>query len=136
MHDFQKIYERLEELLINKLPEHIEKWNKDNKDFNRFELKPFTNICMNPGTQKFSYFTITFNEAEQAKKERIINTINYRFNFEFFYEKDKIPDFEKTLIYEHIIVEMLEVDDFEYWQNIAVPKLTTKKFELVIHVEW
>ena len=91
---------------------------------------------MNPGIEKLPYFGLTFEEKQQAKKDRIIDTINYKFNFEFFYEKDKVPDFEKTLIYEHIIVEMLEEDDFEYWQNFEVPKLTPRKFDLVVHVEW
>ena len=136
MHDFQKIYERLEELMLNKLSECIDKWNKENADECKFELKHFTNQSMNPGIEKLPYFGLTFEEKEQAKKDRIIDTINYKFNFEFFYEKDKVPDFEKTLIYEHIIVEMLEEDDFEYWQNFEVPKLTPKKFDLVVHVEW
>ena len=52
------------------------------------------------------------------------------------YITDYVSFIFATLIYEHIIVEMLEEDDFEYWQNIEVPKLTTKKFELMIHVEW
>lgn len=136
MHDFQKIYERFEELMLNKLSEYIDRWNKENSDECKFELKHFTNQSMNPGIEKLPYFCITFEEKEQAKKDRIIDTINYKFNFEFFYEKDKVSDFEKTLIYEHIIVEMLEEDDFEYWQNFEVPKLTPRKFDLVVHVEW
>ena len=136
MNDFQKIYDRLEELMLNKLPECIVKWNKENADFYRFELKPFTNGSMDPGTNKVPYFAMTFKEAEQAKKDRIINTINYRFDFEFFYEKDNVTDFKKTLLYEHVIEEMLKEDNFEYWQNIEIPKLTPKKFELLVHVEW
>ena len=136
MHDFQKIYERLEELMLNKLSECIDRWNKENSDECKFELNHFTNQSMNPRIEKLPYFGITFEEKQQAKKDRIIDTINYKFNFEFFYEKDKVPDFEKTLIYEHIIVEMLEEDDFEYWQSFEVPKLTPRKFDLVVHVEW
>ena len=136
MRDFEKMYERLEELLLKKLPEYTEKWNKEHADFYRFELKPFTNTCMKPGTDKVPYFTMTFSDAEQAKKDRIINTINYKFNFEFFYEKDNVPAYEKTLIYEDIIEQLLKDDDFEYWQNIEVPKLTQNKFELLINVEW
>ena len=136
MRDFEKMYERLEELLLKKLPEYIEKWNKEHADFYRFELKHFTNTCINPGTDKVPYFAMTFSETEQAKKDRIINTINYKFNFEFFYEKDDVPAFTKTICYQNIICEMLHEDDFEYWLNIEVPKLTQKKFELLIHVEW
>ena len=53
-----------------------------------------------------------------------------------FNEKDDVPAFEKTLCYQHIICEMLNEDDFEYWMNFEVPKLTQKKFELLVHVEW
>lgn len=136
MRDFEKMYEKLEELLLKKLPEYIEKWNKDNANFYRFELKPFTNFCLNPGTDKVPYFAMTFSEAEQVKKDRIINTINYKFNFEFFYEKDNVPDYEKTLIYEDIIEQLLKDEEAEYCQNIEVSKLTQKKFELLVHVEW
>ena len=136
MKDFLKMYERLEELLLNKLPEYITQWNKENSELYRFELKPFTNQCMNPGIEKFPYFAVTFIEKEQARKDRIIDTLNYRFNFEFFYEKDDIPVFAKTLSYEQLICQMLHEDDFEYWQNFEIPKLTQKKFELLVHVEW
>ena len=136
MKDLLKMYERLEELLLNKLPEYITKWNKEHFELYRFELKPFTNQCMNPGIEKFPYFAVTFIEKEQAKKDRIINTLNYRFNFEFFYEKDDIPAFEKTLSYEQLICQMLHEDDFEYWRNFEIPKLTQRKFELLVHVEW
>jgi hypothetical protein len=98
------MYERLVELLLNKLPEYITQWNKENSDLFKFELKPFTNQCMNPGIEKFPYFALTFIEKEQGKKDRIIDTINYKFNF-------------------------------EYWLNFEVPKLTQKKFELLVHVE-
>ena len=136
MRDFLTLYERLEELLLNKLPEYITQWNKENSDLFKFELKPFTNQCMNPGIEKFPYFALTFIEKEQGKKDRIIDTINYKFNFEFFYEKDNTPAYEKTICYQQIICQMLHEDDFEYWLNFEVPKLTQRKFELLVHVEW
>ena len=136
MRGFLTIYERLEELLLNKLSEYIDRWNKENSDEFKFELKHFTNQNMNPGIERFPYFALTIDEKEQGKKDRIIDTINYKFNFEFFYEKDDVPAFEKTLCYQHIICEMLNEDDFEYWMNFEVPKLTQKKFELLVHVEW
>ena len=136
MRDFLTMYERLEELLLNKLPEYITQWNKENSDLFKFELKHFTNQCMNPGIEKFPYFSLTFIEKEQGKKDRIIDTINYKFNFEFFYEKDDIPTYEKTICYQQIICQMLHEDDFEYWLNFEVPKLTQRKFELLVHVEW
>ena len=136
MNDFIKMYERLENLLLNKLPEYITKWNKEHPDFYDFELKPFTNRSINPGIEKTPYFALTVDAKEQGKKDRIIDTINYKFNFEFFYAKDDIPAFTKTICYQNIICEMLHDDDFEYWQSIEVPKLTQKKFELLVHVEW
>ena len=46
---------------------------------------------MNPGIERFPYFALTFIEKEQTKKDRIIDTLNYKFNFEFFYEVDDPP---------------------------------------------
>lgn len=40
---------------------------------------------MNPGIERFPYFALTYIEKEQGKKDRIIDTINYKFNFEFLY---------------------------------------------------
>ncbi len=37
MRDFLTIYERLEELLLNKFPEYITQWNKENSDLFKFE---------------------------------------------------------------------------------------------------
>lgn len=136
MRDFLTMYKRLEELLLNKLPEYITQWNKYHPDFYNFELKPFTNQSMIPSMGKIPYFTLTVDEKEQGIKDRIIDTINYKFNFEFFYEKDDIPAFTKTICYQKIICEMLHEDDFEYWLNVEVSKLTQKKFELLVHIEW
>ena len=130
-----KIYERLKELLLNKLPEYITKWNKEYSDEFRFELKPLTNQSLKPGIEKFPYFTLTFDEKEKSEKDRIIENKSYRFNFEFFYEKDDIPVYEKTICYQHIICQMLDEDDSEYWDNYEIPKLTQKKFDLLVHID-
>ena len=45
MRGFLTIYERLEELLLNKLSEYIDRWNKENSDEFKFELKQ-TNILL------------------------------------------------------------------------------------------
>ena len=51
------------------------------------------------------------------------------------YEKDDIPAYKKTICYQQIICQMLHEDDFEYWLNFEVPKLTQRKFELLVHEE-
>ena len=70
MRDFLTMYEKLEELLLNKLPEYITQWNKDHPDFYNFKLKPFTNQSMIPSMGKIHYFTLTADEKEQGKKRQ------------------------------------------------------------------
>lgn len=135
MQDFLKIYNRLKYLMIEKLPEYIDTWNKEHEQY-QFELKQFTNRTLYKNTELLPCFNMLFEEAEQGKKDRIIGTINYKFSFEFYFEKSKTPDYVKIHQMKQILNEMLNDDDFELWRNFEIVKTTPKRIDFIVHVEW
>lgn len=74
MKTFEAVYNELEELLIKKLPEYIEKINKQHND--GLILKTFENTTLSENCIKTPSFTFDIEESEYSEKDRIIeNTI-------------------------------------------------------------
>ena len=74
MKSFETVYKELERLLIHKLPEYIEKTNKEHND--GIILKPFTNTTLSEDCIKTPSFTFSIEESEYSEKDRIIeNTV-------------------------------------------------------------
>ena len=74
MKSFEIVYKELEYLLIQKLPESIEKINKENND--GIILKPFENKSLEENCIKTPSFTFNIEETEYSEKDRIIeNTV-------------------------------------------------------------
>ena len=74
---FESIYKELEYLFIQKLPEYIEKINKEYND--GIILKQFTNNNLTDECIRLPCFKFTLEDAEYTEKDRIIeNTVfNY-----------------------------------------------------------
>lgn len=71
---FETVYNELENLLIKKLPEYIEKINKQHND--GLILKTFENINLEENCIKQPCFKLTFTGGEYSEKDRIIeNTV-------------------------------------------------------------
>ena len=74
INNFETIYKELENLLINRLPEYIEKINKEHND--GIILKPFENKSLEENYIKTPSFSFKLEETEYEEKDRIIeNTI-------------------------------------------------------------
>lgn len=134
MRDFSVIYKRLRYLMLEKLPECIDKINKEEND--GLILKPFTNKEVIQGNLKTPFFTLTYDESEQGVKDRIIDLIQYKFVIELSLDnnsKDQITEFCR---YTDAIINMLEEDDFEYWHFHKFKTVGTKKLMLTVCVEW
>lgn len=134
MRDFSVIYKRLRYLMLEKLPEYIDKINKEKND--GLILKPFTNKEVIQGNLKTPFFTLTYDESEQGVKDRIIELIQYKFVIELSLDnnsKDQITEFCR---YTDAIINMLEEDDFEYWHFDKFKTVGTKKLILTVCVEW
>lgn len=74
MKNFEPVYQELENLLINKLPEYIEKINKEHND--GIILKAFENTTLEENCINAPSFIFNIEETDYSEKDRIIeNTI-------------------------------------------------------------
>ena len=134
MHDFSIIFKRLRYLMIEKMPEYIDKINKEMND--GLIIQPFTNTELINGNLKIPYFQLDFDEAEQGTKDRIIGYIRYKLTFELFLDKNCKDQITQFYRYRDAIYNMLQEDDFEYWEHFSFQSAGITKIELIVFVEW
>lgn len=70
MKTFETAYSELDNLLIKKLPDYIEKINKLHND--NLIIKPFENTSLEENCIKQPCFKLTFTGGEYSEKDRII----------------------------------------------------------------
>ena len=80
MKNFEPVYKELENLFINKLPEYIEKNNKEHND--GIILKPFENKSLEENCIKTPSFSFKLEETEYEEKDRIIENTIYTISLE------------------------------------------------------
>lgn len=80
MKSFEPIYKELEYLLIQKLPEYIEKVNKEYND--GIILKPFENTSLSENCIKTPSFIFNMEETEYSEKDRIVENTIYTVSIE------------------------------------------------------
>lgn len=128
MKSFEPVYKELEYLLIQKLPECIEKINQEHND--GIILKPFENTSLEENCIKLPSFTFNIEESEYSEKDRIIeNTI--------FTVSIKIKECEKNRIvifnrYLEALQKMLEETDSSFSYQILVVKVNILKLKITI----
>ncbi|MBP3607820.1 MAG: hypothetical protein J6J11_05845 [Treponema sp.] len=94
MKNFEPVYKELENLFINKLPENIEKINKEHTD--GIILKSFENKSLEESCIKTPPFSFKLEETVYEEKDRIIENTIYTISIEI-----KLPQF-----YENPIIVM------------------------------
>lgn len=80
MKSFEPVYKELEYLLIQKLPEYIEKINKEHND--GIILKPFENKSLEENCIKTPSFIFNIEESEYSEKDRIIENTDFTVSLE------------------------------------------------------
>lgn len=133
MIELSTILERFGYLMKEKLPEYINKINKEKND--GIIIKPFTNTELNQENLKIPYYTFAFEEASQSRKDRIIGTVEYKFVIELFLDKTSKKHIQEFCRYFAAISTMLDEDDFEYWQYHLMTAVETKELILTIILE-
>lgn len=91
MKSFETVYNELEELLIKKLPEYIEKTNKHYND--NLILKPFENTSLEENCIKQPCFKLKFTHGKYSEKDRIIENEVYITELEI-----KLPENQKKKV--------------------------------------
>lgn len=128
INSFETIYKELENLLINKLPEYIEKINKEHND--GIILKQFQNTSLEENCIKTPSFSFKMEEAEYSEKERIIENIIYTINLEI-----KLPsDIDKMSIIFYRYIEAIDMalKEVEGWQEVKI--LNTRGNKVFIRI--
>ena len=123
MKQFETVYKELENLLIKKLPEYIEKINKKYND--NLILKPFENTSLEENCIKQPCFKITFINGEHSEKDRIIENEVYISAFEI-----KLPENQKYKVatfwrYVEAINKLFDEEETMYDYEIPDWKDTT-----------
>lgn len=77
---FEPVYKELEYLLIQKLPECIDKINKEHND--GIILKPFENKSLEENCIKTPSFIFSVEESEYSEKDRIVENTIYTVSIE------------------------------------------------------
>ena len=89
---FESIYKELEHLFIQKIPEYIDKINKEHND--GIIIKPFANINLTDECIKLPCFKFTLEDAEYFEKDRIIENTAYSFSLRIKTDnQNKMVDF-------------------------------------------
>ena len=128
INNFETIYKELENLLINRLPENIEKINKEHND--GIILKQFYNTSLEENCIKTPSFSLEIEEAEYTEKDRIIENTIYTINIEI-----KLPsDIDKMSIIFYRYIEAIDMalKEVEGWQEVKI--LNTRGNKVFIRI--
>lgn len=128
MKSFENVYKELEYLLIQKLPESIEKINKEHND--GIILKPFENKSLEENCIKTPSFTFNIEESEYSEKDRIIENTVFSISLEIKLQ----PYTEKTSILFRRYVESIGnlIDEYESDKLFGIYK--TEKNKIFIRI--
>ena len=128
MKSFETVYKELEYLLIQKLPESIEKINKEHND--GIILKPFENKSIEENCIKTPSFTFNIEESEYSEKDRIIENTVFSISLEIKLQ----PYTEKTSILFRRYVESIGnlIDEYESDKLFGIYK--TEKNKIFIRI--
>lgn len=128
MKSFEIVYKELEYLLIQKLPESIEKINKEHND--GIILKPFENKNLEENCIKTPSLTFNIEETEYSEKDRLIENTVFSISLEIKLQ----PHTEKTSISFWRYVESIGnlIDEYESDNLFGIYK--TEKNKIFIRI--
>ncbi len=125
---FETVYKELENLFIEKLPDYIERTNKEHNDgiiLNSFENTKLEENCINLPSFKFS-----FEQAEYEEKDRIIENSVYEVSFEIKLQEH--TENRTILLSRYIEAINLMIEDNPLWQDCRITNI--KKNTIFIRI--
>lgn len=123
MQSFEPVYKELEYLLIKKLPENIEKINKEHND--GIILKFFENTTLEENCIKTPSFIFNVEETEYSEKDRIIENTVFSISLEI-----KLQTYtENRIILLCRYLEAIEktLSDNENWLECKIVNISANK---------
>ncbi len=125
---FETVYKELENLFIEKLPDYIERTNKEHNDgiiLNSFENTKLEENCINLPSFKFS-----FEQAEYEEKDRIIENSVYEVSFEIKLQEH--TENRTIRLSRYIEAINLMIEDNPLWQDCRITNI--KKNTIFIRI--
>ena len=114
---FEPIYKELENLFVNKLPDYIEKINKEHND--GIILKFFENKKLEENCIKIPFYKITFKSGVFSEKDRIIENTIFNAKVEFKIEEDKKQSISTIWRYIESVRMMFEQEETLFFYAIS-----------------
>lgn len=123
MQSFEPVYKELEYLLIKKLPENIEKINKEHND--GIILKFFENKTLEENCIKTPSFIFNVEETEYSEKDRIIENTVFSISLEIKLQSHT----ENRIILLCRYLEAIEktLSDNENWLECKIVNISANK---------
>ena len=128
MKSFEPVYKELEYLLIQKLPDYIEKINKEHND--GIIIKPFENTSLSENCIKTPSFIFNMEETEYSEKDRIIENTVFKVSFELKLLSEMKQKTNFFWRYVEAIQSMLNESETKYLYKI----IRIKKLQLIIQI--
>ena len=118
MKSFEPVYKELEYLLIQKLPECIDKINKEHND--GIILKPFENTALEENCIKLPSFTFNIDETEYSEKDRIVENTVFTVSLEIKLEANKQN--KTIIIWRYFEATEITINSNDNWQECKINK--------------
>ena len=128
MKSFEPVYKELEELFIQKLPDFIEKINKEYND--GIIIKTFENTSLEENCIKTPSFIFNIEETEYSEKDRIIENTVFKVSFELKLLSEMKQKTNFFWRYVEAIQSMLNESETKYLYKI----IRIKKLQLIIQI--
>ncbi len=128
MKNFEPVYTELEELFIQKLPDFIEKINKEYND--GIIIKTFENTFLEENCIKTPSFIFNIEETEYSEKDRIIENTVFKVSFELKLLSEMKQKTNFFWRYVEAIQSMLNESETKYLYKI----IRIKKLQLIIQI--
>lgn len=125
---FEAVYKELENLYIEKLPDYIEKTNKEHND--GIILKSFENTKLEENCINLPSFKFSFEQAEYEEKDRIIENTVYEVSFEIRLQEN--TENKTILLSRYIEAINLMIEDNQLWQDCRITNV--KKNTIFIRI--
>ena len=120
MKSFEPVYKELEYLLIQKLPEYIEKVNKEYND--GIILKPFETTSLSENCIKTPSFIFNIEETEYSEKDRIIENTIYTISLEIKLPSNTEDEQITFWRYTETVIKMIYGEDTKYFFEVSKMK--------------
>lgn len=128
MKSIEPVYTELEELFIQKLPDFIEKINKEYND--GIIIKTFENTFLEENCIKTPSFIFNIEETEYSEKDRIIENTVFKVSFELKLLSEMKQKTNFFWRYVEAIQSMLNESETKYLYKI----IRIKKLQLIIQI--